>query len=300
MSPNYRTQMTRAMGSLNKKEPCLICCGRNRSLQISHIHLSTAYYNKEMIRQGKMSPMCYFCDTSHPIDHMTRQKVILATSTLSGVQFMQGWSWNNDQPTHLDMETIPGARIATLRKAWERAYTTNPLPIDTFLVAGLNDVKNLAKLYINKHNIEKTADLVAEDIKGALMALHSTIMEHSRKFEVDDTIAVSTILHTPSMYWHEDDGEVPTPDYINLKAVVDKTNLQIEAFNLEYGVSAAPKLHLTGERKAGKKRRYMWEAWREDKKEDMLHMTDPFRFKMTKCIIKYFEKATPKAYQHLE
>ena len=70
---------------------------------------------------------------------MTRAKVILTTSTLSGVQFIKGWSWDDELPMHVDIESIPGARIPTLRKAWERAYDRNPLPIDTLLVAGLND-----------------------------------------------------------------------------------------------------------------------------------------------------------------
>jgi hypothetical protein len=300
MVPNYRTQMTEAMGSLNKSKPCIVCCGKNKSLQIIHKHLSTAHYNRQMTRLGEMSPMCYFCDKHHPIDHMTRNKVLLSTSTLNGVQFTQGWDWGNEQPTHVDMETIPGARIITLRKAWERAYGGNPLPIDTILVAGLNDVKYFASLHARR-NTDQVAEAVSEDIMSFIKLLQTTITEHSEKFDVDDTIAVSTILHTPSMYWHDADGELPIPNYINLRTVVDKTNLKIEEFNLQHGVSSAPKFQGSGERKKGKnKRGYMFNAWREEKKEEMLHLKDPLRIKMTMAYVKYFEKATPKAYQHLE
>ena len=31
-------------------------------------------------------------------------------------------------------------KIPNLKKAWERSYSNNPLPIDTILVAGLNDI----------------------------------------------------------------------------------------------------------------------------------------------------------------
>ena len=264
--------------------------------------MSTTHYNKMMIRQGKMTPMCHFCDLAHPIDHMTRHKVILSTSTLSSVQYLKGWGWGAEQPTHIDMETIPGAKIATLRKAWERAYAANPLPIDTVMVAGLNDVKDLVRLYKDKHDMDEIAELVSNDIIGAVRQLHCTVTQHSQNHNVDDTLAISTILHAPAMYWHDDDGDHPTSAYINYKKVVDRTNLKIEAFNLEYGSSDAPKfLHMAGERglNKGKRRIFRWDAWRETKREDMLHLKDPFRFKMVKCIVKYFNKATPKTYQIL-
>ena len=303
MSPNYRVKMKEAMGSLSKKEPCLICCGRNKALDIRHVHLSTNHYNKVMIRQGALTPMCYFCDRFHPIDHMTRQKVILSTSTLSGVQFIKGWGWGEEQPTHVDMETIPGARIATLRKAWERAYAGNPLPIDTVMVAGLNDLKHLVRHYAHEQDMDKLAELVSTDIVCELQEFHKTVHTHSQKYFVDDSVAIASMLHAPAVYWHEDDGEAPTPSYINYRKVVERTNLKIEALNLENGSSNAPGfLQRAGERglNKGKKRIYRWDAWREVRREDMLHLKDPFRTKMVKCIVKYFDNATPKTYQHLD
>ena len=85
MAPSYRIQLTQAMGSLNKTSPCKICCGRGSNMSMYHQHFSTAYFNKQMVLKGDMRPQCYFCDTRHPIDHRTRQNVILSTSTLSGV-----------------------------------------------------------------------------------------------------------------------------------------------------------------------------------------------------------------------
>ena len=247
--------------------------------------------------------MCHFCDVTHPIDHMTRHKVILSTSTLSGTQYMEGWGWEDNEPhrIHVDMETIPGARISTLRKAWERAYAGNPLPIDTVMVAGLNDVIQLVKHYGNQHDMEQIDELVSNDIMADITAFHSTMVQHSQRYDVDDTLAVSLILHVPMLYWHEDDGELPTPDYINYKSVVDRTNLKIEAFNIEHGSSKAPKyLHLAGERGLSRNRKiYMWQAWREANKEDKLHLKDPHRIKIVKMLCKYFTTVTAKTYQHL-
>ena len=294
--------MTEAMGSLRTNMPCVVCCGKNKRLKTKHQHLSTAHYNKEMSKLGEFSPMCYFCDRPHPIDHMTRVKVILTSSTLNGVQFTEGWGWEDKQPTHVDIESIAGGKVDTLRKAWERSYARNPLPIDTLLVAGLNDLKYFCKL--ERIRLGSRADL-AEPVSEAIMVhirlLDTLIKEHATKHQVQNTFAVSTLLHTPSMYWYEADGDVPTPTYVNLKHVVDRTNLKIREFNLLNGISAAPKLHGSGDRKRGKnKRGYQFSHWREANREDMLHLKDPQRMLMMMACVAYMEKATPPAFQTQE
>lgn len=299
MAPNYRLVMTEKMGSIRKTTPCIVCCGRNKTLKIFHIHLSTSFYNRQMISAGNLVPMCHFCDTDHMVDQRTRQNVILTTSTLSGIQYIQGWGWNekDGDPLHCDVEAIPGAKIVTLKKAWERAYMRNPLPIDTLLMAGLNDVRDTAKLYSNKYTMDETAELVSEDILNSIKGLHRVILEHSKQHKVKDSLAVGTILHVPALYWHKDDGPPPCPDYINYKAIVDKTNLKIEAFNIENGCTGAPKLQQSGERplNKGKKRKYQFGAFREEEKFNMMHLKDHKRVKMAKSCVKYFRKSTARS-----
>ena len=171
------------------------------------------------------------------------------------------------------------------------------------MVAGLNDLKNLVKQYTHEKDMDELAELVSSDIIDEIREFHSTVKQHSQRHFVDDTVAIASILHAPSIYWHDDDGEAPTSSYVNYRKVVDRTNLKIEAFNLENGSSNAPGfLQRAGERglNKGKKRIYRWDAWREVRREDMLHLKDPFRAKMLKCIVNYFDKATPKTYQHLD
>ena len=299
MAPKWRTQMTEAMGSLRTNTSCVVCCGKNKQLKTRHQHLSTAHYNKEMTKLGEMSPMCYMCDEAHPINNMSRAKVILTTSTLNGVQYIEGWGWEDMQPTHVDIESIPGAKIATLRKAWERAYGRNPLPIDTLLVAGINDISYFSKLHtIRGVTHTDLAMAVSEDIMVHIRSLHTLIQEHATRHQVVNTFAVSTILHTPSMYWYEADGDVPTPTYVNLKNVLDRTNLKIREFNLLNGISSAPKLHGSGDRSRGKhKRGYQFSHWRETNKEDMTHLKDPQRKKMMMACVNYMQMATPPAHQ---
>ena len=302
MAPNYRLEMTKKMGSLSKAAPCIICSGRSNLCKVHHLHLSTAWYNRQMISLGESNPMCHFCDTPHAVDNRSRQNVILSDSTLSGIQYLQGWGWQDQEPLHCDIEGVPGGKIVTLRRVWERAYMRNPLPIDTVLVAGLNDIRDTARLYMGKYTMEETAKRASEDIMGAIRGLLKLINEHSSTHSVDSTLAVATVLHVPALYWHKDDGPLPSPDYINYKPLIDTLNLKIEAFNIENGCCSAPKLHQTGERPLdkGKKRKYMFQAFREDVKANMMHLKDHKRKKMVMCLVKNFEKATPKSLQLTE
>ena len=133
-----------------------------------------------------------------------------------------------------------------------------------------------------------------------IRAIHSLILEHSAKFNVVDTLAVATILHVPAMYWTDVNGEYPSPNYTNLREVVDRTNLKIQEFNLSIGSSAAPKIHRAGERKVNRGRVYMFEAFREDSKAEMMHLKDNHRFKLMVLILKYFMRGTPRAIQHID
>ena len=168
-------------------------------MQIRHKHFSSYHYSKMMICLGNMNPMCHFCDMDHPVDHMSRQRVILTTSSLSEIQYLVGWKWHNRPPTHCDVEAITGGKIPTLRKAWERAYMDNPLAIDTVLHAGLNDVKDLAKSHLAaKLPMNKIADQVSDDIITAVKCLHRLVIEHTNKYDVNDTFAIGTLLHLPA------------------------------------------------------------------------------------------------------
>ena len=100
------------------------------------------------------------------------------------------------------------------------------------------------------------------------------------------------------MYWREEEGEYPALDYFNMKEVIDRTNLEIEAFNIKNGRSNAPKIHQAGERRKKGKRENMWSAWREEAKQDKMHLTDIHRFRVTKkLVVRYFREGTPASEQ---
>ena len=149
--------------------------------------------------------------------------------------------------------------------------------------------------------MEETANKASDDIMSSIKGLYRLVKEHSSTC-VKSTLAVATLLHVPALYWHKDNGPPPTTYYINYKELINILNLKIEAFNIVNGATSAPKLHQTGERPLdkGKKRKFQFQAFSEENRADMLHLKDHKRFKMVKCLVKYFKKATAKSYQHMD
>ena len=66
-------------------------------------------------------------------------------------------------------------------------------------MAGLNDVRDTARLYTNRYTIEETAEHVSKDILNSIKGLHRLIIEHSETDTVNDTLAVRTIFHVPAI-----------------------------------------------------------------------------------------------------
>ena len=89
------------------------------------------------------------------------------------------------------METVAGATIPTLKKCWERSYMSNPLPNDTLLVAGLNDIRKLVSSPNGPAGeLKAVAESVSEDIMHRIRTLYSLNLEHSAKHNVKVTVAV--------------------------------------------------------------------------------------------------------------
>ena len=284
-APNFRIPMSPKYGSLSRASRCIICCGRSTKLNIRHIHYSMQYYMKQCILEGNHMPWCYHCNLEHPVDHMTRTKLFLSTSTLSGVPFIEGWPGFD---IHCDWETIPGAHLDTLRKAWERGYSRHPLAVDTILVGGLNDIKPIVnsikdiRAPSNNQPGQEYINTRAQEIfMEKVRQLWGTMLTHSTDMATDDTLAVSLLLHVPALYWH--DEELPCARYVNHKSVIDAVNISIENFNSEIGSPHTPKLQRTGERSLGKGARttYIWSRFREEEKFDMLHLKDKYRLELT-------------------
>ena len=74
------------------------------------------------------------------------------------------------------------------------------MPIDTVLVAGLNDILDTARLYLGKYTLEETANMASEDIMTSIKGLHKLVLVHSVTHNVRSTLAVASVLHVPALY----------------------------------------------------------------------------------------------------
>ena len=93
----------------------------------------------------------------------------------------------------------------------------------------MNDIKHLSRFHSGPGKDKSaTAEIVSEEILNRIKHLHARILEHSAKYGVEDTLAVATVLHVPTLYWLAIHGDYPSPGYTNLREAVDRTNLKIE------------------------------------------------------------------------
>ena len=97
------------------------------------------------------------------------------------------------------MESIPGGKIVDLKSVWERAYLNNPLPIDTILVAGTEDILDLWQTYQGKYSMTELAEIISEVVLDSITRLQNAVKAHSDKKSVNGTLAVWTVVQW-SMY----------------------------------------------------------------------------------------------------
>ena len=294
-------------GCVTKSVPCYVCCGRALHLDVRHLHLSTQYYNKQCALEGQDRPMCYNCLLHHPIDMMSRTRVILSSSTLFGVPFMPKW---NGTPMHVDWECVAGAVWETLRKCWERSYGQHPLPVDTIAVGGMNDIHPIVASFVDPRvspiNEQLEKEEVISKIKAEFMVrvdkLKTTVDAHKNHKKTDDTLAISRLFRVPAFYWGTDDGEYPSNNYTNYRPVIDAINLAIEDWNAMNGSSKVPNLQNTGRRTVGKGARtlFIFNRFIEAENDKKLHFKDEFRVDITNRFIKYFEHRTPRVVNYME
>ena len=203
---------------------------------------------------------------------------------------------------HIDMDSILGGRIHDFSYSWLINYSTQPLPCDVYVVAGLNDVKHLP----------------AEEIIERFQRWRTIVMEHSTRnnHEHPSSFAVSPILRAPRFYWHDSNPFAPPMGYINYKGLIDDVNILIHDLNIANNVPKTVTLHSMGDRSVRGKQMTKWTSWREfhrnippgreilprsandvspvDNKDyhDCLHLTDPVRVKCFMKILKYFHHNT--------
>ena len=98
--------------------------------------------------------------------------------------------------------------------------------------------------------------------------LRNTVMKQSTHFhpESSNTFAVATLLYAPLLCWFPDDGPQPSPYYRNRLEEMQWLNTELLRYKVDH----------------------RWEQWREEGREDKLHLDDERRMMLGRMVNKYY------------
>jgi hypothetical protein len=185
-------------------------------------------------------------------------------------------------PLHLDSISIPGARIANLRRAFVAEYGRASQPVDLLLCAGLNDVSSGASIRSIARELELFRQVV-QQIPGS-------------------TFAACRLPYPPSMA--RIGRERPGPYHINRLPTLSQVNDYIYEMNNRPDQSMATHLAPSFQTWGCRARRANPEQprriregmvghrehdWREQHPGDQLHLADSVRLRMGRSVIRYFQ-----------
>ena len=292
---------------------CQICSFKqeiqSESCAVFHKHFSAKQIRIWAGAEGKLRK--YYCPTCnedgkpgkiHMINPTDRLKVVLSTSTLHDFHRRGGYTGDS---IHIDYNTIPGATIQTLERAWMIEYGQTQTPMDILLVAGLNNVcrgentpqimqriKKLAsmieiqsqKFHPNRPStFQVTTLLYPPRLAKFPHHLHThrpqanklqMLVELNRAITDFNDEAVKTLKTTIDNITHQRANRWPTPPPIH------KYGLHMNSIMLPDGTEITEKSH-------------NWDLWRQSEPHNMmLHLEDIERAKMGRAIENYFIEQT--------
>ena len=271
---------------------CTICSEytsqqRRELAPIYHAHHSTLSYriHARLDRWGQ-----FFCPTCtggfHAVKSGVRYPLLITSSTLSSWRGRLDLNNYQGDPFHLDEICIPGSRIRNLMHAFQAEYSGIGRPVDIILVAGINNILEGQE---------------PEDVMNEIKTFRREVMRLS-----GSSFAVATLPFPPclSILPEDQHTRVKRDATDSLKSL----NTLIRNFNRENAggvidVSRCPLFHTWGLRSVRTSRpdingpRHMMEylpahnpaAWREQKPQDQLHLTDRVRLRMGRAILRYFK-----------
>ena len=297
---NYKAIRAKYQNRASHRPYCHICSEihltreRDRSRYVKyHNHYSTKKIRMEATLDHYGQYVCTECDSSvHHFVTGVRYPVLASSSILNG------WTGRRSPlileqyrglPFHIEMVTIPGARISDLKQAVWAEYSNVTKPLDILLCAGLNDLLR---------------NYTAQDIMADLRDFKADVMAWDSR----NTFAVCTLPLPPKMshlradprYHRQYVGDQDCftelndliPQIINLNAEGPKAVL----------TSRAPRFHTWGirtetlpfnkdsTRAIGNLGQHRSGQWRESDTWDQLHLNDQARLRMGKATVGYFTK----------
>lgn len=253
-------------GSSSNQYACQVCLDTatpGESVKF-HRHHSSFFYKKWHLEQGLKELKCPTCKIVHPIEPDVERKVVFMTSSTLHNVFLDPAV---RLPFHLDIESICGARLTDMIRAWRRTYGRAEVACDTIVLAGLNDVPYC------------TADSFAS---GLMAWKHDVIEAHPW-----NTLRVCRLPRPPRLAWFSGDG--PEPDnYTNYLNRINEINQRIDEFNFTEGEETIG-FQLSGCRGGQRGISHVWCQWREIEqgKKHCLHLSDKKRVDMFRTLARH-------------
>ena len=223
---------------------------------------------------------CVTCKVQHDREIKgNRYKILVTSSTLH-----DAWLEPSVRNLfHVDLISICGGTMRQGNTDLMAAYATQPKALDVVVAMGLNDVRK----------IEPPA------FKMNLTAFVGNIEGHEAIYDVQNTIGFVRMPHVPCMAWLPGDGPFPHKDYRNFLMKVDTFNRIVTEMNASSGrCTNMVSFENEGERRTRKHQsQHVWKSFREEKKENMLHLTDYHRAKMYNRVVKYLKNNTVQCFE---
>ena len=283
---------------------CLICSFLQRSganSPVFHRHLSSLYHRQISGAEDSSEPyLCPSCKNAHRPYQDQRLRVVVSDSTLHQFYAPPGYTgavqYQGDQ-LHIDYLTIDSADIQTLMDAFKMEYLDFPpstKPMDIVLVAGYQDLLAGHSRYEIIGKLHEFADLV----KGKARELQ---LSH----DVSNTVAIASLMYPPRLAWMQNDGPVPTVNYINQREKIDWLNGEIERLNRAYDAVNPPRFHTYGIRTStmpvfnrfGRSilatiKSHRWDHWEGHDRAIMMRLKPERLFRMGSALNNYFQYNT--------
>ena len=267
--------------------PCVICSDKYR--EVKHGHVSSEWLRRQAVENKQSDFFCMTCRAQHSTKIKggdKRRKILLSDSTLHNA--VTHLAVNTD--FHLDIETIPGAKVWDLERVLAKLYLRDPIPVDVVLVGGLNQVK-----------MQETAAIMA-----SYRSVCQAVENHSWKFAhtKPSTICITTLPFPPKFVTfkrEKDSNGNINPDYpahltpdTNLFTKISELNRQIDDLNRQNRVVVPFKMMMYGIKVVQGQGRFKhrWNQWFEKEDEKKLHLTHEKRAEVIQRMQTYFIRQT--------
>lgn len=281
MAESRETKLTpvlrREYGSPTKHFPCRVCAPLT-TIPIYHRHHSTMFFHNTMAQRQEKSIDCPTCKENHPIDSDKKRLIVVFSTSCLHNTFL-----NNvvKTPFHINIETIAGGTIDLLRCNFAQLYWNVQIPMDVVAVAGLNDVQNLE----------------LDQLLDNIVLFKRNVLEQNKS----NTFTMARLMRPPKYAWFPNNGPEPKPHYgkyINHLEKINDLNSLIDKLNKPNGHTGTLGFQNEGTRGHTKRDaegnrittyRHMFNQWREDRPELMLHLTEEKRAAMFMKLVKFIE-----------